>query len=406
MEQFAIRAKEVFIVTNRVYVIILVVLALAALAQAQTFTVLYNFTGGSDGGNSAAGVIQDPAGDLYGTTSLGGDPNCGPAGWGCGVVFKLDTAGTETPLHTFWGSDGTNPVAPVVRDRAGNIYGTTSHGGSSGYGTIFKIDTAGTETVLYSFTGGPDGCYPYQGVVVDKSGSLFLTTPECGSYGYGTIFKIDSAGRFSLLHSFTGGSSDGAYPWYGHLTMDWAGTLYGLTSGGGAYGNGVLYELSKKGKLTVLHSFVGGSSDGCAPNGSVVEDKAGNFYGTTSYCGSSNYGTIWKVNKKGTATILHNFAGGSSDGCNPPAGVTRDSKGNLYGVTYGCGAKNAGALYEFSAKGTFTLLYSFGSNSDDYGFEPIGEVLRTAKGTLVGTTLAPSPPCCEGTFGTVWKYVP
>lgn len=393
--------------TNRVYVMtLLVVLALAGLAPAQTFTGLYNFTGGPDGWGPYAGLIQDPAGDLYGTTSLGGDSSCTPGyGYGCGVVFKLDTAGTETVLHSFWGSDGTNPVAPVVRDKAGNIYGTASYGGSSGYGTVFKINTAGNYTVLYSFTGGPDGCYPYQGVVVDKSGTVFLTTSECGSSGYGTIFKVGSAGNFSLLHSFAGGSSDGAYPYFGHPTMDKAGNLHGVTSGGGASGNGVLYELSKKGKLTVLHSFAGGRSDGCAPNGSVVQDEAGNFYGTTEYCGSSNYGTIWEVSKTGKETILHNFAGGSSDGCNPAAGVTRDSKGNLYGVTYGCGAnKGSGTLYELSAGGTLTLLYSFGGSDGSSG--PIGEVLRTAKGALFGTALTPSPPCCENTYGMVWSYVP
>ena len=392
--------------TNRVYVMtFLIVLVFAALAPAQTFTVLYNFTGGSDGWGPYAGLIQDPAGDLYGTTSLGGDPSCTPGyGYGCGVVFKLDTAGTETVLHTFWGSDGTNPVAPVLRDRAGNIYGTTSYGGSSGYGTVFKIDTAGTETVLYSFTGGPDGCYPYQGVVVDKSGTAFLTTSECGSSGYGTIFKVDSAGRFSLLHSFAGGSSDGAYPYFGRLTMDKAGNLYGVSSGGGASGDGVLYELSKKGKLTVLHSFAGGTSDGCAPNGSVLQDKAGNFYGTTEYCGSSKNGTIWEVSKTGKETILHNFAGGTSDGCNPAAGVTRDPKGNLYGVTYGCGANNYGALYELSTSDTLNLLYSFGGSDGSSG--PIGEVLRTTKGKLFGTALTPSPPCCDNTYGSVWSYVP
>jgi len=109
----------------------------------------------------------------------------------------------------------------------------------------------------------------------------------------------------------------------------------------------------------VLHSFAGGTSDGCAPNGSVVQDKAGNFYGTTSYCGSGNYGTIWKVSNKGKETILHNFAGGSSDGCNPGAGVTRDSKSNLYGVTYGCGANGYGALYELSTSGTLQSAVQF-----------------------------------------------
>ena len=393
--------------TNRVYVMtFLVVLVLAALAPAQTFTTLYNFTGGSDGWGPYAGVIQDSAGNLYGSTSLGGDSNCTPGyGYGCGVVFKLDTAGTETVLHTFSGSpDGTNPVGPVVRDMAGNFYGNSSYGGSSGNGTVFRIDTARTETVLYSFTGNSDGCYPWQGLVRDKAGDLYGTTSSCGSSGYGTIFKVNSAGAFTLLHSFTGRSSDGAYPYFGHLTMDKAGNLYGVTSGGGAHGNGVLYELSKSGTFRVLHSFAGGTSDGCAPSGSVTQDKAGTFYGTTEYCGSSKAGTIWEVSKTGKETILHNFAGGTSDGCNPAAGVTRDPKGNLYGVTYGCGANGDGALYELSAGGTLSLLYSFGGSDASSG--PIGEVLRTAKGTLFGTTLTPSPPCCENTYGTVWSYVP
>ena len=338
--------------TNRVYVMtFLVVLVLAALAPAQTFTTLYNFTGGSDGWGPYAGVIQDSAGNLYGSTSLGGDSNCTPGyGYGCGVVFKLDTAGTETVLHTFSGSpDGTNPVAPVIRDMAGNFYGNSSYGGSSGNGTVFRIDTARTETVLYSFTGNSDGCYPWQGLVRDKAGDLYGTTSSCGSSGYGTIFKVNSAGAFTLLHSFTGRSSDGAYPYFGHLSMDKAGNLYGVTSGGGAHGNGVLYEFSKSGTFRVLHSFAGGTSDGCAPSGSVTQDKAGTFYGTTEYCGSSKAGTIWEVSKTGKETILHNFAGGTSDGCNPAAGVTRDPKGNLYGVTYGCGANGDGALYQLSA---------------------------------------------------------
>jgi uncharacterized repeat protein (TIGR03803 family) len=165
----------------------------------------------------------------------------------------------------------------------------------------------------------------------------------------------------------------------------------------------VLYELSDSGTFTVLHSFAGGTSDGCAPNGSVVQDKAGNFYGTTSFCGSKNYGTIWKVSKTGKETVLHNFAGGTSDGCNPAAVVTRDSNGNLYGVTYGCGANGGGALYELSAKGTFTLLHSFGG-SDASGF-PTGEVLRSASGVLFGTTAGfLSYTGCD--CGSVWSYAP
>src|SRR5208283_5070680 len=194
-----------------------------------------------------------------------------------------------TPAQCYVGNyDGMWPVTPVVRDEAGNFYGTTYEGVD--YGTVFKIDTAGNETVLYNFyRGSDDGCYPRQGLVVDTSGNLFGTTSECGSTGYpgsGTIFKIDSAGNFTVLHSFAG--SDGAYPYFGHLTMDKNGVLYGVTPLGGAYDAGVLYKLTTDGRLSVLHSF-GGASDGCYPWGTVAMDKAGNLYGTTHSCGSNGY---------------------------------------------------------------------------------------------------------------------
>jgi uncharacterized repeat protein (TIGR03803 family) len=264
---------------------------------------------------------------------------------------------------------------------------------------VFKIDTAGNETVLYNFTAGSDGCLPYQGLVRDEAGNLYGTAYGCGYSDGGTIFKVDSAGNFTVLHSFTGTSSDGQWPRLGHLTMDKSGNLYGVTTEGGAYSYyGVLYELSRSGTLTVLHSF-GGGSDGCLPYGSVVQDKAGNFYGTTGSCGSNYYGIVWKVSKNGQETILHNFTGGSSDGCNPIAGVARDSKGNLYGLTYQCGAHDYGALYELSAKGRFTLLHSFDYTNGGF---PYGEVLRTSTGSLFSTAVF------GGTYnyGTVWKYAP
>jgi uncharacterized repeat protein (TIGR03803 family) len=382
------------LVNNKCQLTLIVVLLLAALAQAQTFTTLYNFTGGSDGAWPYAGVIQDPSGNLYGTTF-------GRNGSGDGVVYELKTTGAEIVLYSFTGgSDGSEPYTPVVRDRAGNIYGTTFEGGA-GRGTVFKIDTTGDETVLYSFAGGTsDGCHPDQGLLVGKSGTLFGTTNGCGSSGYGTIFKIDSAGKETILHSFVGSPSDGAYPGRGHLAMDELGNLYGVTAMGGADNNGALYQLNGDGTLTLLHSFSG--SGGCEPQGSVARDKAGNLYGTTYSCGSNNYGTLWKVSKKGKETILHNFAGSPSDGCLPDAGVARDSKGNLYGVTSGCGAfgGNYGALYEFSASSKLPL-HSFGSSASS-GAVPVGELLRTSKGALFGTTVY------GGTYGygTVWSYAP
>ncbi|HXM20010.1 MAG TPA: choice-of-anchor tandem repeat GloVer-containing protein [Terriglobales bacterium] len=330
---------------------------------------------------------------------MGGDWNCNYP-YGCGVLYKLDTAGTETVLHIFSGSpDGVGPAAPLVRDKAGNMYGTTGGGGSVGYGTVFKIDTAGKETVLYNFTGGSDGCNPYQGLVVGQFGALYGTAFGCGSSDAGTIFKVDRAGKFTLLHGFIG--SDGRNPLYGHLTMDKSGNLYGLTEYGGAYGYGVLYKLTKRG-TTVLHSFSYGTSDGCWTYGSVVQDKAGNFYGTTYRCGSYGYGTIWKVSQKDQETVLHNFD--CTEAIGPVAGVVLDSKGNLYGVTsYGgadCGSDGYGVLYELSASGTLTVLHTFGGSD---GIYPDGEVLRTAKGTLYGTT---SMGGGANGAGTVWSYVP
>jgi uncharacterized repeat protein (TIGR03803 family) len=370
----------------------MVVFMSMALAQGQTFTTIFNFTGGPDGGSPNAGLIQDPSGNLYGTTESGGSGHY----YNYGVVYEIDPVGTETVLHSFGGyPDGSTPLAPVVRDKAGNLYGTTSSG------IVFKIDTAGNETVLDS----PGASY--QGLVRDKAGNLYGTTSSWNCSGYGTIFKIDKAGNFTLLHSFTGGSSDGACPYYGHLALDESGNLYGLTWGGGAYGYGVLYELSKAGTFTVLHSFNNSSSDGCYPYGSVLMDKAGNLYGTTSGCGSYYYGTIWKVSKKGKETILHNFAGSPSDGCTPYAGVAQDTKGNLYGVTTGCGANYYnGTLYELSGKDQFTLLHSF--NGAD-GEDPVGEVLSSSTGTLFGTTYYGGTSDCRiyySTCGTVWSYVP
>lgn len=381
---------------NRLHAItFMVVLALAALAQAQTFTVLYNFTGSSDGAYPSASLITAKAGNLYGTAYLGG-------AYGNGLVFELNSAGAETVLYNFKGgpSDGGSPFAPVIRDSKGNIYGTTYYGGSSYCGVVFKIDAEGNESVLYSFAGGTsDGCYPYQGLVRDKAGNLYGTTHDGGFSGYGTVFKIDTAGNETILHNFAGGSSDGQSPLYGHLFRDKEGNLYGLTTYGGSSSGGVLYKLTQKGKLTLLYSFAGGTSDGCVPYGTVAMDKTGNFYGTTGYCGASGNGIVWKVSKKGKETILHSFAGTPSDGGTPLAGVVLDTKGNMYGDTNSGGANGYGTVYKLRKSGTLTLLHSF---ADTDGANPYGEVLRTTNGELFGTAVY------GGTYnaGTVWKYVP
>ncbi len=220
-------------------------------AQAESYKVLYAFTGSPDGAFPYAGLVLDAAGNLYGTTYQGGTGNCTNNGvTGCGVVFKLDSSGTETVLYNFTSqSDGGYPFAALLLDKTGNLYGTAELAGDLtcdppvGCGTVFEIDASGKETTLYSFQGGPaDGALPKAGLIRDAAGSLYGTTSEGGylgngcavSGGCGAVFKLDAAGRESLLHSFKGNSiGDGAHP-AASLTQGDDGSLYGTTADGGS----------------------------------------------------------------------------------------------------------------------------------------------------------------------------
>jgi len=249
-----------------------------------TETLLHIFSGSGDGWNPTSNLILDGAGNLYGTTPLGG-------AHGFGVVFKLDASGNETILHNFArSSDGANPSAGVVEDAAGNLYGTTQYGGrrcyDHGCGTVFEITAAGVESVLYSFNDAADGASP-RGLVVDPSGNIFGTTWVGGLYAYGTVFEIDSSGNEKVLHSFSGGA-DGANP-LGGLVLDAAGNLYGTTSAGGPSGFGTIFRIDTSGNESVLYSFTGGA-DGAYPYAALILDGAGNLYGTASQGGALSGG--------------------------------------------------------------------------------------------------------------------
>jgi uncharacterized repeat protein (TIGR03803 family) len=281
----------------------LVILALAAAAaaplesaRAGKATVLYSFSGGSDGSVPAAGLIAGKAGNFYGTTYAGGSS-------GYGAVFELAPDGSETALYSFGGgSDGEYPQSGLVQDAQGNLYGTTFEGGSDGLGTVFKLAADGTETVLHSFTGaaltrgGPyDGAYPMGGLIVDAKGDLYGTT-ETGGSNYGTVFEISADGQERILHTFAG-SPDGAYL-LATLTPDGSGNLFGTTLGGGVQSNycgvgcGAVFELSPKGKKswteTVICSFQGEGNDTTNPWANVIEDSAGNLFGTATLGGDYN----------------------------------------------------------------------------------------------------------------------
>ena len=377
--------------------------------QAQTFTTLYNFcpSGGlpcPTGAFPQTSVVQDDSGNIYGTTHDGGV--YGSQGYGYGVVFEVRPTGDETVLYEFMGSsDGAGPN-DLLRDSAGNLYGTTANAGEwapgcpYGCGVVFELDpTTGEETVLYRFAGGTtDGCVPTGGLIQDKSGNFYGITSFCGKSNQGTIFKLTESGEETVLHSFAGGAKDGASPGFATPVMDKKGNLYGATFNGGPSDNGVVYKLSQTGRLTLLHSFAGGQKDGCNSYGTLARDTDGTLYGTTVECGSFSAGTVWKVTKEGSETLLHNFSGSRSDGYNPTAGVVRDLHGSLFGDAGG-GSNYYGTVYKLSANGIFTLLHSFLGTD---GADPSGGVFRDADGILYGTSFDGGSGCC----GTVWKITP
>jgi len=302
-------------------------------------TVIRNFQG-HPSDDPLAGLIEDAAGNFYGTTynHLNGYGEC--KGASCGSVFKLGTNEKLTVLHSFPAStgDGRGPFAGVIMDQSGNLYGTTVAGGSNcpdsdygGCGAVFKIAPDGTETVLYSFCADKDRCndgfYPYAGVILDGTGNLYGTAEEGGLYGYGTVFKLAPDGTLTVLHSFT--STDGANP-EGGLIMDGAGNLYGTAVEGGQNGYGTVFKLAPNGTLTLLHAFA--STDGANPKGGLIMDDAGVLYGTTSKGGASGYGTVFKLKPDGKEIVLHSFAGGR-DGAYPYAGLIADTAGHLFGTT-------------------------------------------------------------------------
>jgi uncharacterized repeat protein (TIGR03803 family) len=286
-------------------------------------------------------LARDSSGNLYGTTITGGIAGefC------CGTVFKVTASGTETVLYRFSGIDGDGfPQDGVVRDPSGNLYGTTPNGGPDNSGTVFKVDLTGKKTVLYSFTGSADGGQPYAGLILDAKGNLYGTTTQGGSAFAGTVFKVDPTGKETVLYNFTG-SNDGGPPESG-VIRDSHGNLYGTTYLGGTDGAGTVFQVDPQGRETVLHNFTGGT-DGWLPIGaSLVRDSAGNLYGTTPQGGSTDFGVVFKIDAKGNETILHTFSG--SDGKIPYGTLILDKAGNLYGTTYEGGAYGGGVLFRIA----------------------------------------------------------
>jgi len=344
-------------------------------------SVLYSFTGAADGGTPYAGLVLDSAGNLYGTTFQGGTLG-GCTGAGCGVVFKLAPISgggwQETVLYTFTGGkDGAQPRAGLIFDATGNLYGTTSEGGNltacpSGCGTAFKLTPTSSgpwqETVLHSFNGKTDGANPHAGLIFDAAGYLYGTTywggaaPACPVADCGTVFRLapSTTGPWKerVLHAFTNGV-DGGNPASG-LIFDAAGDLYGTTAQGGHLtdcsnlGCGTIYELTPTAsgpwKGIVIRAFSG--PDGTNLVAGVIFDAAGNLYGTApSGTGSHVDGLAFKFTPQvgpWHQTVLHGFSGVKGDGKNPQAGLIFDAAGNLYGTAPNGGTGGGGIVFEIT----------------------------------------------------------
>ena len=357
-------------------------------AQAQTETVLYNFCSAL---SCADGIypkssLTSYGGNYYGTTYTGGVN-------GEGTVFELSPNGSggwnETVLYNFSeGTDGANPLASVIFDSVGNLYGTMPHGGAYGYGVVFELSPVGaswTETVLYSFAGGADGAYPFVGVRMDPAGNLYGTTFG-SNFGTPTVFELSpSGGGWTKQVIYSVATSNGAA-----LTVDAAGNIFGV-------GYSTAFELSPNGNggwnPTVIHTFTGSPKDGSDPNGTPVLDQAGNLYGTTSEGGTDDEGTVYKLSpgRKGkwTERILHSFKGETKDGGYPFGGIVFDAAGNMYGTTSeGGNYGNQGTVFKLVApvgRGSYREKVLWNFTQTDGGY-PYCSLILDSAGNLYGTT--------------------
>jgi uncharacterized repeat protein (TIGR03803 family) len=387
--------------------VVLTILFLAAgdcAVYAQTFRVLYTFKYDTDGGNVNGGLLPDSAGNLYGVAEVGGNLSCkyGTTGWlGCGVVFKVTPSGEETVLYSFQGgSDGAGPAATLIRDAAGNFYGTTtaggdpgcSFGGGSGCGTIFKLDANGHETVLYRFHNGNDGAAPAGALYRDKTGNLWGTAQfggnidsQCPVTRCGSVFRLDNAAHFQS-HPLVR-ATEGSWP-MGNLIADPLGNIFGTAYFDGPNLGGTVFRLNPMGGgLEVVHAF-DTNADGSGPTGLLYSD--GKLWGPTT-AGGDGGGTVWSLNRK-SFDVLFNYFNPTDRSIFMIGTVARDPQGNLFGTVEFEG--DQGTIYQLAPDGTRTILHYF-EGAD--GQNPTSGLIRDAQGNLFGTTSVAS---------TVFKLIP
>jgi uncharacterized repeat protein (TIGR03803 family) len=384
----------------------------AAASAASQEQVLYSFNNSGGSVLPVAGVIADASGNLYGTAFYGGT-------YDNGMVFELTPTATgwsKTVLYSFNpdGIDGFGVTGGLVRDAAGNLYGTTEFGGTGnctngfGCGTAFELSPAEggwTETIVHDFQGS-DGWEIHAGLIMDTAGNLYGTAVKGGTYDQGTVYELSPGAGGSwtetTLHNFSGGY-DGGIP-YGNLLLDGAGNLYGMTSAGGGssaeckYGCGVVFELhpNKSGSWAqkVVHDFSQNSGDGHYPSAGLISDAAGNLYGVAGQGGGGvGSGIVFELTRGAggswTENVLHNFNDQKPDGINPSGDLLFDASGNLYGVTLVGGTHSHGTAFELTPAGGGIwgeiTLHDF-TNNDGDGYNPVSGLVFGASGDLYGTT--------------------
>jgi len=397
-----LRIRTIMLITTAV--ILLIALLPIPRAHAQTLQILHNFTGGADGGFLFAGVTFDQQGRIYGTTAGGGSQQSGVVY----RLVREGEGWVSSPIYTFQGgTDGAAPYSRVVFGPGGLLYGTTYAGGE-GYGTVFSLRPPASacksvlcpwiETVLYSFTDGADGGYPQYGdLSFDQAGNIYGTTTYGGSSGNGLVFKLSRSGSDwteSALWNFTNGD-DGSYPLSG-VIFDNAGNLYGTTSSGGIHRSGAVYELSpmQSGwKQTTLYSFT--SNDNGSGAGGLIMDAHGNLFGITGPVGAAY--ELTPQSGGWSFTLLQTFSGG---GYPPTIGSpTFDPQGNLYGPIPSAGY---GEIFKLTPAGNQWIYSSFYQFSNIGPAFPIGAVTFDASGHMYGTSEFGG----SGGYGTVWELTP